>query len=281
MSWQTTDPRHRSTTPATSGPVVTEALFLLATLGRKGWSCLPVQLARSALPDVPGNPASAPLAWLRAEGLIQEEVLVWHTDRSVPILRLTAEGKNHLRQQHKPVIRSEIETLQDRYGHALKPHYGQSILFAALARQAGYTTQLCVTVPTRTVTADIRLTRRDTHVWVSIESGLERPLHPLDHWHRLAQIQAFLPLVAPTLEQQREVEEQAKARIYMMYSTNLSYLLARLPQRHACLWNRRYNRFEEQATRWVRPRGKPDWETWVAGHAAMLRYRHTVHSDRT
>ncbi len=273
MSWQITGPSQERPTGAESGHVANRALALLEAVGREGWSCLnPCQRAGTA-----GDPDSVSIAWLQAEGLIAGETLTWHAERRIPVIRLTTAGKRHLRTHHKSVVPSEIEILQDRCGHALKPHYGQSILFAALARQAGYQTRLCVTLPTRTAIADVLLERPGSRIWVSIESGLERPLHPLDRWHRMAQVQAWLPLVAPTPARQQDLELQARARIYVIHSANLSTLLERVPGPRNCLWSRRYNRFEEQAARLRQAPGQPDWQTWTAGHAAMLRSWHQAH----
>ncbi len=271
MSWQTVDPRTGVIRPAASGLATNQALSLLEAMGRQGWSCLASYDTEAWSPIPSGGSNSGPFVWLKQEGLAEEIVLPWRTDQEVPIVRLTATGKEALHKLNKPVVRSEIEILQDRCGHSLKPHYGQCILFAALARRVGYKTRLCVTLPTQTTVADVQLERQDDQVWVTIESGLDRSMHPLDRWHRMAQIQAYLPLVAPTLEKQQEIEKQAKERIYVMRSTSLTYLLAQTLHRNTSLWNRRYNRFEEQTAKRFRPRNKPGMEIWAAGHGAMLR----------
>ncbi len=271
MSWQTTGSRSDGAIPIAEDQVAVQAQALLMSLGREGWSCPASHLSLCLTSSLPDTPEAAPLAWLTAAGLIAWEPLTWYAARTIRIVRLTTAGKAYLHAHRQPVVRSEIEILQDRCGHTLHAHYGQCLLFAALARQAGYHTRLCVTLPTRTAIADVGLERQGTRIWVSVESGLERSMHPLDRWHRLAQVQAWLPLVAPTPEGQRTVEKQARTRIYVLRSTSLISLLARPRPRYVCLWNRRYNRFEEQAAQLARPPSQPDWDTWTTGHAAMHR----------
>lgn len=254
-----------------------DALALLAAIGRTGYSSLGSFVhtgTGSGAWEASPSPAG-PLPDLLARGLVAVEELAWFGERKIRIVKLTPQGKDCLRRHDWPVVRSEIETLQDRCGHSLKPHYGQTLLFAALARRLGYATTLCVLVPARNAIADVRLERQGRSIWVSIESGMARSEHPHDRWHRLAQAQAYLPLVAPASDLENTAMAQAQACVYLIRSANLQELMARISRGATTLWTQRYSRFEHCHLHDVPRPGRPDTRMWAQCNGYMR--AHLIH----
>ena len=254
-----------------------DALSLLADLGRTGFSSA-ASFAR------PRPSRSTPSArgclwhWLQDRGLVVWDALAWSDARRIRIVRITSAGKAHLRRAAQGAVKSEIEILQDRLGHADKPHFGQTILFAYLARRLGYATRLCSLLPTRNAIADVRLERADATLWVSVESGLARTEHPLDRWHRLAQAQAFLPLVAPNPARAEQALAYARERVYVIKATDLDTLAARVRRGAATLWTRRCNRFDRGVP--AQTRARRTLSAAAQGHGRLRQLRRSAASAR-
>ncbi len=224
------------------------ALQLLQDLGRRGYSSIRsyrATLDRPAEGRAPDPTQTGQWNWLLERNLVRFlEVPVLDT-RMLTAVHLTATGRRYLRQRHLPLVPGEIETLLDRLGHSLKPHYGQALLLAHLARHLGYATAHGVQVPHRRAVADLRLERSREVLFVSLESGLKRKGHPLDRWHVLAQAQPFLPLVAADAETLDTAFHSARQRICQIRGAVLPDLESRLYRGARTLWCRRYNRFEQ------------------------------------
>lgn len=260
--------------------VEADALSLLAQLGRTGFS----SAASFARPRPSRSTPSARGAnerlwrWLQDRDLVVGDALAWSDARRIRIVRITPAGKAHLRRAAQAAVKSEIEILQDRLGHADKPHFGQTIFFAYLARRLGYATRLCSLLPARNAIADVRLERAEATLWVSVESGLARTEHPLDRWHRMAQAQAFLPLVASDPARAEQALAYARERVYVIKATDLDTLAARVPRGATTLWTRRYNRFDRGVPARTRARGT--LSAAAQGHGRLRQLRRCAASAR-
>lgn len=231
-------------TAATSG-LETESLLLLQEVGIQGYSTVDSYRTNRLEPQPGGKQQEGRWSWLLARDLISFLEVPVFADRTITAIQVTEAGRQHLQQRNIPIVQGEIETLFDQLGHSLKPHYGQALLFAHLARRLGYTTAHGVEVPHRKAVADLLLTRGQEALLVSLESGLERKGHPLDRWHVLAQAQAFLPLVAPNSEALEAAFGVARRQICIIRGTGLVVLEKRLHWGARTLWCRRFNRFEQ------------------------------------
>ena len=232
-----------------AGPALESmALKLLLDLGSRGYS--PIRSYRAKLDrqeeDLAPDPTQAcQWNWLLERNLVSFlEVPIFDT-RMLTAVHLTETGRRYLRQRNLPLVQGEIEILLDRLGHSMKPHYGQALLLAHLARHLGYATAHGVQVPHRRAVADLRLERGREVLFVSLESGLERKGHPLDRWHVLAQAQTFLPLVAADAEKLDAAFHSARKQICQIRGAVLPDLESRLYRGARTLWCRRYNRFEK------------------------------------
>ncbi len=223
------------------------SLKLLQILGSRGYSAT-YSYGSILFPQSENSSSGSVLAlcwhWLQDRNLICLTNVPLLDDRKIAAVHVTEVGRRHLKQQNMPLVQGEIEILYDRLGHSLKPHYGQALLFAHLARSLGFVTALEVQLPQRRVMADMRLERGSELLWVSLESGLERRTHPLDRWHMLAQAQAYLPLVAADSELLDTAFRLAQKQIAQIRGAFLPELEVRLRCGARTLWSRRHNRFE-------------------------------------
>lgn len=260
--------------------VEADALSLLAQLGRTGFSsAASFARPRSSRPTPSARGSIARLwRWLQDRELVVWNALAWSDARRIRIVRITPTGKAHLRRTNQAAVKSEIEILQDRLGHAHKPHFGQTIFFAYLARRLGYATRLCCLLPTRNAIADVRLERADATLWVSLESGLARAEHPLDRWHRMAQAQAFLPLVASDPVRAEQALAYARTRVYVIKATDLDTLAARVQRGATTLWTQRYNRFDRGVP--ARTRDRRTLSDAAQGHGRLRQLRRCAASAR-
>ena len=231
--------------PAATPDLETESLALLREVGIQGYSTVDSYGTKRPETQQGGKLQDSRWSWLRSRDLISLLEVPVLKDRTMTTIQVTEAGRRHLRQRNIPIVQGEIETLFDQLGHSLKPHYGQALLFAHLARRLGYSTTHGVEVPHRKVMADLLLTRGQEALYVSLESGLERKGHPLDRWHVLAQAQAFLPLVAASEEALEAAFSVAQRQICLIRGTALAVLEARLQRGAGTLWCRRFNRFEQ------------------------------------
>ena len=224
------------------------SLKLLQILGSRGYSAT-CSYGSILFPQGENSSSVSELAlcwqWLLDRNLICLTRVPLLDDRKIAAVHLTVAGRRHHKQQNMPLVQGEIEILYDRLGHSLKPHYGQALLFAHLARSLGFVTALEVQLPQRRIIADLQLERGSELLWVSLESGLERRTHPLDRWHKLAQAQAYLPLAAADSELLDTAFRLAQKQIYQIRGTALLDLETRLRNGARTLWCRRYNRFEK------------------------------------
>ncbi len=234
-----------------TGPALERtALALLQDLGSRGHSSARSYKATLHSPTAGVEPEPIQAAhwlWLLERNFVRFLEVPVFDARTLSAVHLTATGRHYLRQRNLPCVPGEIEILCDRLGHSLKPHYGQALLFAHLARRLGYVATHGIKVPHRNAVADLLLERGDETLFVSLESGLERRGHPLDRWHVLAQSQAFLPLIAPDAGQLDTAFRRARKQICLIRGASLPDLEFRLHRGARTLWCRRHNRFERDA----------------------------------
>ena len=224
------------------------ALKLLQTLGSQGYSAI-CNYGSILFPQGADSNLEAELTlcwqWLQERNLVCLTSAPFLEDRKIAAVNLNEAGRRYLQQRGLSLIQGELEILYDRLGRSLKPHYGQALMFAHMARSLGFATALEVQLPQRRVMADLRLEKCGEVLWVSLESDLERRAHPLDRWHMLAQAQAFLPLVSADSALLNTAFHLAQKQIYQIRGTTLLGLETRLRNGARTLWCRRYNRFEK------------------------------------
>lgn len=253
--------------PTPDPPRDDAALSLLATIGRTGWSRLASHVRPTdETPSAIQRQNQRSITWLRERDLIALETVAWLERNVMQAVRLTPAGRRHLRQAQLPVVRGEMETLRDRLGHTIREHHAQIVLAADLARRRGYASAPCVVVPFCRVLADLKLERRNETLWVSIESGWDRPGHPADRWHRLAQSQAYLPQIAPTDGRLEAIMAEAQKWVYLIRGTSLESLRERRGHPGLSLWTRSFSRFEEHAHLTRKAFCPPDFDLWIQGH---------------
>ena len=242
-------PKSQRTFGRATGPVrESAALKLLQDLGSRGYSSIS-SYSTKLYEQEEGLKSEAGQIWLwnwlLERNLVSFLEVPVFDARMLTVVHLTVTGRRYLRQRNLPLVQGEIEILFDRLGHSMKPHYGQALLFAYLARHLGFATTHGVKVPHRRAVADLLLERGSELLFVSLESGLERNGHPLDRWQVLAQAQAFLPLIAADAEKLDAAFRSAQKQICQIRGAVLSDLESRLHRGARTLWCRRYNRFEK------------------------------------
>jgi len=265
-----------------AGPALeSTALQLLQALGSRGYSAIRSYSAKPGRheQDWEADPIqTCRWRWLQERNLVGFLEVPVFAARTLRAVHLTGTGRRYLRQRNLSPAPGELETLRDRLGHGLKPHYGQALLFAHLARRLGYATAHGMQVPHRNAVADLLLERGSEVLFVSLESGLERKGHPVDRWHILAQAQPFLPLIAADAEKLDVAFCSARKQICQIRGAVLPDLESRLYRGARTLWCRRYNRFEQTAPELCLP---PRPARLLAAASCQGRLREALRTSRS